>query len=69
MGKAKRILDMYDRLYEGKVLVKADEASQFQVSLRTIQRDLDDIRVYVRKDKNMNVIYDKKEKGFRMQGI
>ena len=44
MGKAERILSMYSRLLDGKLLIKAEEAQRFGVYMRTIQRDLDDIR-------------------------
>ena len=47
MSKVHRILSMYDRLIEGKGLVKAEEAARFGVDKRTIQRDLDDIRAHL----------------------
>ena len=42
-----RILDMYVRFCEGKVINKAEEARRFNVDERSIQRDIDDIRAFL----------------------
>ena len=42
--KSLRILDIYVRLCEGRVINKAEEARQFGVDERSIQRDIDQIR-------------------------
>ena len=42
--KVERIINLYNRVVEGEVLVKADEAARFGVNERAIQRDLEDIR-------------------------
>ena len=36
--KAERILSLYSRLQEGKIINKSSEAERFGVSLRTVQR-------------------------------
>ena len=41
-----RILDLYRRLCEGRVISKAEESARFGVDERSIQRDIDDIRAY-----------------------
>ena len=41
-----RLLYMHARLMEGKMLYKAEEAKRFGCSLRSIQRDIDDLRVF-----------------------
>lgn len=66
MAKAERILSMYDRLLEGKTLVKTAEAELFEVGPRTIQRDLDDIRAHLseRSDTGMELIYDRRRMGY-----
>ena len=66
MAKAGRVLSMYDRLMEGKVLTKAAEAQRFGVDLRTIQRDLDDIRAHLAEEKHpgMELVYDRKKMGY-----
>ena len=48
--KVERIINLYNRLYEGETLVKADEAARFEVNERSIQRDLEDIRAYFAND-------------------
>ena len=42
-----RSLDMYVRLCEGKTVSKVEEAERFGVDERSIQRDIDDIRVFL----------------------
>lgn len=71
--KNTRILDMYIRLCEGKMLNKIEEASKFGVDERSIQRDIDDIRSFLAEratslgDKR-TLEYDRKEKGFLLRG-
>lgn len=73
-GKIERVLSLYSRLVEGGTLNKNEEAARLHVTARSIQRDLDDIRAYlfdaaaegnVRND----VIYDRREKGYRLEQI
>lgn len=45
--KINRVLDIYDRLQEGKVIYKSEEAQRFQVNEKSIQRDIEDIREYL----------------------
>jgi len=64
--KVERIINLYNRLAEGEVLNKADEASRFEVNERSIQRDLEDIRAYFANDpeSNRELIYDRTQKGY-----
>jgi len=64
--KVERIMNMYNRLAEGEVLNKADEATRFEVNERSIQRDLEDIRAYFANDpeSNRELIYDRTQKGY-----
>ena len=48
--KVERIINLYNRLNEGEILVKGDEAERFGVNERSIQRDLEDIRAYFAED-------------------
>lgn len=41
-----RLLEMYARLAEGKVLYKLEEAEHYKCSLRSIQRDIEDLRAF-----------------------
>ena len=64
--KVERIIYLYNRLVEGEVLNKADEAARFEVNERSIQRDLEDIRAYFANDpeSNRELIYDRTQKGY-----
>lgn len=44
-----RLLYMYSRLVDGKMLYKKEEAQRFGCSLRSIQRDIEDLRSLSRK--------------------
>ena len=64
--KVERVINLYNRLSEGEVLNKAEEASRFDVNERSIQRDLEDIRVYFANDpeSNRELVYDRSQKGY-----
>ena len=64
--KIERIINLYNRLSEGEVLIKADEAARFDVNERSIQRDLEDIRAYFANnlESNRELIYDRVRKGY-----
>ena len=47
--KYKRILQLYTRLLKGEVINKAKEAAAANVTERSIQRDLDDLRQQMEK--------------------
>lgn len=71
--KNARILDMYVRLCEGKVIKKREEAERFHVDERSIQRDIDDIREFLSesaKDRfdTRKIIYSRAKEGFIMEG-
>lgn len=74
ISKNNRILDMFIRLCEGKIISKVAEAEKFGVDERSIQRDIDDIRAFLDEkqiadasDTRM-IVYDRTKKGFRMSG-
>ena len=64
--KVERIINLYNRIVEGEVLNKADEAARFGVNERSIQRDLEDIRAYFANDpeSDRELIYDRSQKGY-----
>lgn len=73
-SKNQRILSLYTRLCEGKTICKAEEAENFEVDERSIQRDLDDIRTFFNnrqaesgKEKR-RVSYDRLKKGYILTG-
>ena len=67
--KTERILDIYDRLLAGKILVKKQEAYRFEVDERTIQRDFDDIRSHFAEENDFEreLVYDRKANGYVMK--
>ena len=74
-SKNQRILDIYARLCEGKIIQKDTEAQAFGVDARSIQRDIDDIRSFLSEyqqehtSDTREVIYDRTQRGFVMTGL
>lgn len=73
-GKIDRVLAIYSKLLGGYLVNKAEEAQNFGVNERTIQRDIDDIRNFLESDVNStgvinSVLYDRIEKGYRLEQI
>ena len=64
--KVERIINLYNRIIDGEVINKVDEAERFGVNERSIQRDLEDIRAYFANDyeSNRELIYDRSRKGY-----
>ncbi|MBO5604839.1 MAG: WYL domain-containing protein, partial [Acidaminococcaceae bacterium] len=63
-----RLLRMCARLTEGHTLYKKEEAERYCCSLRSIQRDIDDLRAFFadRNEEtgtNQQLIYDREENG------
>lgn len=46
-GKIDRVLGIYTKLMNGSLVNKAEEAQNYSVNERSIQRDIDDIRTYL----------------------
>jgi predicted DNA-binding transcriptional regulator YafY len=68
------VLDIYTRLVSGSVVNKSEEAIRYGVNERSIQRDIDDIRDFLEKDSGdtgvlNSIIYDRAEKGYRLEQI
>ncbi len=69
-----RVLSIYTRLLDGDVVNKTAEAKRHDVNERTIQRDIDDIRSFFDVDSDRvgyinTIVYDRKEKGYRLEQI
>ena len=66
-----RLLRMCARLTEGQVLYKQEEAKKYGCSLRSIQRDIDDLRMFFA-DQNLEtgmqqeLVYDRSLNGYRL---
>lgn len=72
--KITRVLQLYSKLTEGYVINKAEEALKYGVNERSIQRDIEDIRGFLDVDTERTgivntVIYDRFEKGYRLETI
>lgn len=72
--KIERVLGIYTKLINGSVVNKAEEANNYGVNERSIQRDIDDIRNFM--DQSVedsgvvnSVIYDRAKKGYRLEQI
>lgn len=66
-----RLLYLYSKLADGKMLYKAQEAEFLGCSLRSLQRDIDDLRSFFynqSEDKGIvqELVYDKKYKAYRL---
>lgn len=64
--KVERIIKLYSSFLEGKVVKKKEEAERFEVNQRTIQRDIDDIRMCFANDMNINwqIVYERNKHGY-----
>ena len=63
-----RILSMYDRLKNGEMIVKKEEAVRYQVSEKSVQRDIDSIRAFLEPEKsNEYVDYNRSEKAYMLE--
>lgn len=66
-----RMLELYTRLAEGKLIYKTEEAEHYKCSLRSIQRDIEDLRTFFHNQSDasgvvQDIIYDKKLKGYKL---
>lgn len=72
--KMKRVLDIYTKLLNGTIINKAQEAQEYQVNKRSIQRDIDEIRAYLASEATSKgytnaVEYDREKNGYRMERL
>ncbi len=60
------MLDLYNRVLGGEVLVKKKEAARYGVNKRSIQRDIEDIRTYLANasESERELAYDRKKRGY-----
>lgn len=70
--KSRRVLDIYTKLLEGKIVNKREMAQKYDVNERTIQRDFDDVRDFLdikgAETGSINeVIYDRVKNGYRLE--
>ena len=66
-----RMLEMYAKLAEGKLLHKLEEAERYKCSLRSIQRDIEDLRAFFHNQSAASgvvqeIVYDKKQNAYKL---
>lgn len=62
------ILSMYDRLKNGEIIVKKEEAVRYQVSEKSIQRNVNSIRTFFETEKNNEyVVYNRTKNGYMLE--
>lgn len=65
--KSARLLSIYARLLNGRVLKKTDLAQEFGVTARSIQRDLESLRSFLSNEMlPQDVVYDRAAGGYRL---
>ncbi|MFT8322808.1 MAG: WYL domain-containing protein [Bacillus sp. (in: firmicutes)] len=72
--KIERVLGLYTKLVNGYLINKVEEADNYGVNERSIQRDIDDIRNFLELDSENtgyinSVVYDRIEKKYRLEKI
>lgn len=68
--KTERILSIYSRLKQGQVIDRKKESEKYNVSLRTIQRDITDIQRFLSGNESNfreTIVYDKDSGGYRLE--
>lgn len=70
--KAERVLSIYTRLKQGKIIFKDKESAEYHVAPRTIQRDISDIQCFLQNEnvktgEVQEVVFDKKAGGYILQ--
>lgn len=70
--KIERILSIYSRLEQGQIINKENESFKFDVAERTIQRDIADIRRFLRDQNNktgevQEIVFDRAAGGHRLE--
>ncbi len=71
-AKTERILSIYSRLKEGRVISRVQASAEYGVNPRTIQRDISDIQNFLQNQNNetgevQEIIYDREAGGYRLQ--
>lgn len=70
--KIERVLGIYTKLMKGGTVNKAEEANNYNVNERSIQRDIDDIRNFLEDNDSAipnAVIYDRLKKGYCLEQV
>lgn len=68
--KSFRLLTMYEKLSRGDIIRKKDLAEQFEISEKSVQRDIEDLRIYLAEQyeggDEVTIEYDYAKDGYRL---
>ncbi len=72
--KISRVLKIYTKPADGYIINKAEEAQNYGVNERSIQRDIDDIRDFLDIDSKRTgilntIVYDRQSKRYRLETL
>jgi len=66
-AKSMRLLTMYSRLMDGKILRKRELADEFSIAQRSVQRDMEALRDFFSEEMmGREILYDTRERGYRL---
>lgn len=70
--KAERVLSIYSRLKQGRIIYKFEESVRYGVTSRTIQRDISDVQCFLQNQnretgESQEVIFDRSSGGYRLE--
>ena len=65
--KSIRILKIIKRLYQKEILNGTDLANEFNVDIKTIQRDIETLRTYFLEENGAEINYSKSKKGYYLE--
>lgn len=65
--KSIRILKIIKRLYQKEILNGTDLANEFNVDIKTIQRDIETLRIYFLEENGAEINYSKSKKGYYLE--
>lgn len=66
--KSERLLQIYSRLADGEVLRKKELAERFHVTERSIQRDMESLRIFCAgQGLRQEIVYDRAKGGYRLE--
>jgi len=66
-AKSMRLLAIYNRLLDGKIVKKLELAQEFGITQRSVQRDLESLRAFLAEEMlGREIVYDSREKGYRL---
>lgn len=67
-NKGLRLLNIYERLKKGQLLNKEQLAADFEVSPKSIQRDIEDLRAYAEEENpTAQIVFDRAKNGYYLK--